>query len=314
MEKNTGKTTLLNSIIRAYSDKRTLALTSIGYDGEDTDQVTNTHKPRIFIPSGTLVATARSLLTKCDCVKEIIKVLNIRTAIGEIVLFRAKSDGYIELGGPSIIEDLKKLKVEISAIDANAQFIVDGALSRKSMAGHHLCDASILCTGAAYSASMKTVVEATASTIAQLKLKTYQDISIEKLETMFNSANSVLVTNDNQLLIYDENHTPPTPFKAIALKGLVTNKRIKKLMQYNDFENIDIICEDGTRLFIEKTNMRLIKKKNIGIYVMHPIDLMAVALNPSAPSGNNFDATEFKNAIASICDLPIIDTRSLNGI
>lgn len=49
MEKNVGKTTVLNQLIEDIGTKKIVGLTSIGRDGEDTDVVTNTHKPRIYV-------------------------------------------------------------------------------------------------------------------------------------------------------------------------------------------------------------------------------------------------------------------------
>ena len=39
-----------------------IALTSIGRDGERSDLVTNTKKPEIFVYDGTIIATAEKLL------------------------------------------------------------------------------------------------------------------------------------------------------------------------------------------------------------------------------------------------------------
>ena len=61
IEKNAGKTTVLNYLLQ-NSRKKVEAITSIGYDGEEIDQVTATDKPRIYVSRGTLVATARDLI------------------------------------------------------------------------------------------------------------------------------------------------------------------------------------------------------------------------------------------------------------
>ena len=67
MCKNAGKTTALNALIRGAKARGvSLALTSIGRDGEREDLVTGTNKPPIYMTGGTLFATARGLLPKCD--------------------------------------------------------------------------------------------------------------------------------------------------------------------------------------------------------------------------------------------------------
>lgn len=43
-----------------------IALTSIGRDGERSDLVTNTKKPEIFVYDGTIIATAEKLLLRAE--------------------------------------------------------------------------------------------------------------------------------------------------------------------------------------------------------------------------------------------------------
>ena len=74
MEKNVGKTTLLNKLIADIGKTKKLGLTSIGRDGEDIDVVTNTDKPRIYVREGSIIATGRDCLAKCDITKEILYV------------------------------------------------------------------------------------------------------------------------------------------------------------------------------------------------------------------------------------------------
>lgn len=59
LEKNTGKTECLNYILRQVKDSgKTIALTSIGTDGEKRDQVCQTAKPEIEVFEGMLFVTS----------------------------------------------------------------------------------------------------------------------------------------------------------------------------------------------------------------------------------------------------------------
>ena len=93
MCKNAGKTTVLNWILQNTGRERVLGLTSIGRDGESTDVVTGTEKPSIFVPEGTLIATAKDMLRLGDVTKEIMATTGIPTPLGEVVVMRARSDG-----------------------------------------------------------------------------------------------------------------------------------------------------------------------------------------------------------------------------
>ena len=59
LEKNTGKTECLNYILRRIKDSADrFALTSIGIDGENRDQVCQTPKPEIIVPEGMIFVTS----------------------------------------------------------------------------------------------------------------------------------------------------------------------------------------------------------------------------------------------------------------
>ena len=81
--------------------------------------------------------------------------------MGEVVIFRARSDGSVQLAGPSITDQLARLREELFSLGAD-RVIIDGALSRKSLCSRKVTEATVLCTGASYSKSMDVVVEDTA--------------------------------------------------------------------------------------------------------------------------------------------------------
>ena len=61
--KNTGKTTTLLEVTKFFHQKsHDIFLTSIGYDGEDFDNITGLPKPRVLVPQGAMVASALPLL------------------------------------------------------------------------------------------------------------------------------------------------------------------------------------------------------------------------------------------------------------
>ena len=103
MCKNAGKTTVLNEVIKEiHENEESILLTSIGRDGEELDLVTNTKKPEIYIYKDDYIATARDLIKYCDITKEIVESTGIYTPLGEIIIIRALSDGFVQIAGPSI--------------------------------------------------------------------------------------------------------------------------------------------------------------------------------------------------------------------
>ena len=101
MCKNAGKTTALTRLIRECAAAGvTAGLTSIGRDGESRDLVTDTEKPPIYMYAGMLAATAEELLPLSDVSREILAQTGVHTSLGEVLLFRARSDGFVQLAGP----------------------------------------------------------------------------------------------------------------------------------------------------------------------------------------------------------------------
>ena len=162
MCKNAGKTTMLNWLLAHTGRRQVLGLTSIGRDGESTDVVTGTEKPSIFVPAGTLIATAKDMLRLGDVTREILMTTGIPTPLGEVIIMRARSDGYVQLAGPSITAQLREVSRMFFDLGAT-QSIIDGALGRKSLGARNVADGIVLCTGASYNMSMEKVIEDTAN-------------------------------------------------------------------------------------------------------------------------------------------------------
>ena len=61
LQKNTGKTECLKYVLaRLPLERKRVAVTSIGIDGETTDQVTRTQKPEIVLREGMYFGTSEA--------------------------------------------------------------------------------------------------------------------------------------------------------------------------------------------------------------------------------------------------------------
>ena len=192
MCKNAGKTTVLNGLIRAFNAADELiGLTSIGRDGERSDLVTNTKKPEIFVQNGTLFATAAQAVELGTVSREILDVTDMSTPMGNVVLLRAMSDGYVQLAVPSMTAQLKSIRDELFSFGAKHVFL-DGALSRKSLSMPSLSDAAILCSGASYSPDMDKTVQDTAYCAEIMNLEQ------TKLDFSMHTSKLVIESGDNE--------------------------------------------------------------------------------------------------------------------
>lgn len=158
--KNAGKTTAMCRLMEELPGE-TLALTSVGRDGERTDVVTGTEKPEIWVRAGTLFATARGMLPLCDATLRVEAVTDVMTPLGAVGILRALSDGYIQLAGPSAVSQLGPLSRTFRALGAQ-RVLIDGAAGRRSLAGVEPGAAAILCVGASVDGGVPAIAAETA--------------------------------------------------------------------------------------------------------------------------------------------------------
>ncbi|WP_315523806.1 hypothetical protein [Fusobacterium massiliense] len=316
MEKNVGKTTLLNKLITDIGKKKKLGLTSIGRDGEDVDVVTSTDKPRIYVREGSIVATARDCLNRCDITKEILYVTDFTTPMGDIVIVRALSDGYVDVAGPSynkqvkfVVELMEKFGSEIS--------IVDGALGRKSTAISEVSDATILSTGAALSLDMLKVIEETKKTVYFLELKEV-DENIKSQISKYNSEKAILFYKNNEIKILNVTNSIDLSkvlkeylredLEYFYIKGAITPKIIETFIDNRgNYKNMILLAEDGTKFFLDSSLLKKAKLCGIEFKVLNKINLLFVTINPHSPLGIDFNKDDFKLRLENGLSIPVIN-------
>jgi len=320
MDKNVGKTTVLNYILSKARGKYSLGLTSIGRDGEDQDTVTATEKPRIYIEKGTYVATSKQCLFNSDITREIIKTTGISTAMGEVVIIKALSDGYVELGGPSLNTYIAGICKELKNLGSDL-VIVDGALSRKTFASPSITEATILSTGAALSRSMDKVVDSTSYAVKLLSLEKESSSEIVSLCNSNGEDSRISIINKNSEIHCLEVKTSLEASKDILenlkddteyvyIKGIVSDKLLQDIMKATDkYKHITFLAEDGTKIFIGPDTLFKLQRQGGKLKVLNPINIISVTANPKSPFGYEFDRDRFLEKLRSKIDLPVIDVK-----
>ncbi|SEF93800.1 hypothetical protein SAMN05660865_01365 [Caloramator fervidus] len=318
MEKNVGKTTVLNHIINKTRGGYLLGLTSIGRDGEDTDRVTNTQKPKIYVEKGTIFATCKELFLKSDVTKEILETTGIYTPLGEIIIGKALSDGYVELAGPSANSLIKEVSNKIINFGVD-KVLVDGALSRKTMASPSITQATILSTGAALSKSLNEVIDKTEHTLRLLSTEKesneiilklaheilkkarlgfiYKDYSYKTVDVLTSLESSkYIVENLNEDVIY------------VVIKGVLTDKTLEDIIKSTDkYKEKIFLVEDGTKLFLSTDILNVFIKSGGKIKVLLPINVVCITINPKSPYGYEFDSKVFLEKMRHRVNIPVLN-------
>ena len=318
MSKNAGKTTALNKILSECRERDIkIGLTSIGRDGEEVDIVTGTGKPKIFVAKGTFIATATDLLKKSDITKEIVHTTDINTPMGEVVIVRARSDGYVQIGGSSIGSQIVSLINDFKELGAD-KILVDGAISRKTFSSPIISDAAILSTGASFNADMDKVVKETVFVVRLLTLRALEDERAYALTKAFTEPMEKFsaIMPDYSVRSIDLSNPIASAggAKYIYVSGALSDGVMNKLVMSNiNLSKVQIIVDDGSKIFISEKTFEKVGLKGARIVVMRPINLLAVTINPVSASGYSFDKEVFKKSLEQHTDIPIYNVFDGEG-
>ena len=292
--KNVGKTTTLNHLIEGFGrEGLCLGLTGIGRDGESVDVVTGTAKPRIFVRAGTIVATAADLLVFCDITKEILAVTDIGTPMGGVVIVRALSDGFVQLGGASITSQVAGITALMRGFGAE-KTIVDGAVDRRALA--NVTESAVLCAGASLRGDMDSVVSETAHVVGMMTLP-QADISPDVF--------AVEPLDKNERIVRIDEGT-------ICLRGAVTDGVVEGLG--TELEGVRLVAEDPGKIFVRPAAYARLLRRKAALMVARPANLVAVTVNPVSAYGGRFDAREFLDRMRGAVAVPVFDVMGEEGI
>lgn len=317
MAKNAGKTTALNYLIEEASDEGiTLGITSTGRDGESTDLVTGTDKPRVFLETDTIVSVPTQLYELADAGLEILRMTEYSSSIGQIMLCRVVTDGYVQIAGPVINASHKSMCEEMLELGAEL-VLIDGAIDRKSIAAPGTSDAIILSTGAVLSRSMKRVVEETAHTVSLYRLPCLEDSMARRIIEEHKDKEQLMIVSGDSVNVLDR--------KTGLGAGRFLDGEIDELTDYiyvpgaftqsvvadinpRKLKNVTFVLKDPTKIFIDDLLWGQLRKKGLDVKVLENIEVAAITVNPTAPVGYAFDHEELLNKIQeAIPDIPAMD-------
>ena len=287
MCKNAGKTTMLNWLLAHTGRRQILGLTSIGRDGESTDVVTGTEKPSIFVPAGTLIATAKDMLRLGDVTKEILITTGIPTPLGEVVVMRARSDGYVQLAGPSITAQLREVSRMFFELGAT-QSIIDGALGRKSLGARNVADGIVLCTGASYNMSMDKVIEDTANFCRLMDLP--------KADTLPPEA-----TDGLEACLKEHGEA--------YIAGALTDTMVIPLLRSGMLRSSRLVVADPSKVLLKPDTLDKLAVRDVTLQTKDAARTLCVTVNPVSAYGWKFDKDEFIDRMRQSVKVPVINVK-----
>lgn len=317
LEKNTGKTVCLNYILNRLNQIGThVGVTSIGVDGEQVDAVFATAKPEITLFRGTHFITSEKHYLIRQAVSKLVAVDSQRTSLGPLVTAEVLIQGKVLLSGAATTAVLKR---QIQAFDRLGVdlSIVDGALSRLSLASPTVTEAMILATGAAVSANVKQLISKTKHL--------YQFIMLDEVEEPLRSTlgniesgiwavdsegqihdlgiTSVFLINRSEKDILRYGHT-------LFAAGAISDRLLKILAAKG--KDITLIARDFTKIFVTPEVYTEYTRRGNRLMVLQRSKLIAITLNPTSPQGFLLDSRSTCDALSDALQTPVYDVKKID--
>lgn len=326
MAKNTGKTTCLNYVLKRLEEENCkVAVTSIGVDGEERDVLYDTLKPRIFLKKGNYFITSEKHFEERELQAKILAISNKTTALGRLITAQVEKEGKILLSGPSDSAWLHSCIESMSNFDVDLT-LVDGALSRMSLASPAITDAMILCTGAACSIQLEQLIKKVKYLCDLIALPQANEnlfricesvqegvwALTEKTHTIndFNSSkNEILAEKIINSLFLD------IPFIAELLEkhnnfyvsGALTDNFLKMLSAEEKVSDIKITVRDFSKIFVEPATFKRFIRRGGEIQVLQQAKLLAICTNPTSPESYNYEPEILRSNIQNELNIPVYD-------
>ena len=313
LEKNTGKTETLKYVLdRLPVDKKRIVVTSIGIDGETIDQVTLTQKPEIVLREGMFFGTSEMHYRQRRLVSELIDVSDVTTSLGRVVTAKAITGGKILLSGPASTVGLRRWMAEMRRFDIDL-VVIDGALSRMSSASPAVSQSMILATGAAYSASLSTLVQKTAYVVELIKLPLASSEAIRRLmpiekgvwwtdeEGQLHELNGA--TSLSQEIRFDGMEQ----CRQLFVAGALVDGFLEKVRKNKNLRQTEIVVRDFTKIFVTPLQYKAFLKSGGSIRVLQKSQLLALTVNPTSPSGYVLDSDLLCGKLTEVTGLPAYD-------
>lgn len=317
LDKDTGKTECLRYILdRLKSYNRTVALTSIGIDGEGVSQISGNEKPEIELYKNVVFVTSEKHYKQRRLCSEILNISSRHTSLGRLVTARCVAPGKAMFSGPSDTVWLRSLLKELPQFGVENIF-VDGALSRLSLSSPAITEAMILATGAAVSANIRTLISKTRFVYSLINLPVFDTKFSEQLLEKDNGLWALHKDGIRDLEIPSvfllEKHLDKlsSEMDTIFVSGAVTNKMLNLFRMQKNIRKFILVVKDFTKIFVAKESLDAFINAGGKINVLLRPTLKAICVNPVSPDGFVLNSEELRKQLSEVIPIPVYDIKQL---
>ncbi len=340
-----------NLVVEARAKGLKLALFSYGRDGEEVDAITFKKKPRIYVPPRDIFATTEQAFYVSNLNGTLLTKTGIDTLLGEVNIYQSGSKGgYVELVGinsVSRLQEMEKLlpgEVDLVLIDgaldrrssavptlSEGIILATGAVignTEELVVSRTMAEIEKLTLPKITDPFLKERVKEVYSTgkggivLADGKLLTLKSTtsfgSIKEIIEILNNGSpasklerTINKGSLNKGVLIEDIGIKADKIRALILNGALVNSFIEKLFQYTNLKNFQLFVRDGTRVFLDKSKLNLLERREIKLEVFNPINLLAVTVNPVSPYGARLSSRVIVNKLRQkLNDIPVYDVMS----
>lgn len=317
MAKNVGKTETLNYVLGRLEAEGydSVGLTSIGIDGEQTDQVTQTAKPEIVIPAGYHFLTSEKHYHARELVSRVVEVSMQGGALGRFIYAQACLAGKAILSGPASTPRLRVVLSRMQRLGVRL-VIIDGALSRLSLASPAVTEGMILATGAALSSNPAELVRKTRFLHQLIALPVLEQDALRDRLSAIESGVWAIDADDEvhdlgiaSVFLLDRARVSFREYgERLFVPGAITDRLLNTVG-----EGVTLIVNDFTRLFITPNAYRVFTQRGGSLLCLDTTRLLAVTFNPFSPSGYHLDSVRMCEELSAALGIPVYDVRRLRA-
>lgn len=291
--KNTGKTTTLAHLIdRAHRNKLRAAVTGIGYDGEDIDNITMLPKPRLQLNTGTILTSAELCVERSSIGYKILRRTGIPSALGELLIVEVIKPGLLVVAGPNKVASLQTVIGHLRDLNAGIVF-VDGSINR--MMPMSIVDRIIFATGASrnvditfLSEEMRAIEYLFRSDLSSDEIQKREGVSIDNgSDSMVLSLRSIIDEEDIDMV---GKHLAPAG-NRITVPGLISKSALQLIGNKwtGISDRIQLMLSSPFPLLILENRIEvaaiieLLRTKGITVSYQHKPKFIGVTINPFYP-------------------------------
>ena len=294
--KNAGKTTLLNYLNAELYQRipAPISLLTIGRDGEAEDAIWHHPKPPVSLFPGNFFVTIEPELRRLGAAAEQVDRLPFYTALGPMVIGRARWEAQVEIIGPDTNSELWTALEKLRRLGSPLQ-LVDGAYERRTQVA--ISD----------NARLALVVSADIAPSAQ---RAGEWLAFQRELFGLPKAPKDLIPHAPlpQGLSWLKNgqwQEKPAGAEAICCIGPLVESAIEPFLEV--FRGLRLVVEDATKIFLDLAAWRKMLRRVSGVYVMRPLRLILAASNPRGQLRQFPADAMLKALVDAAAGLPVID-------